>query len=157
MIRLLTVAAIVAVPIAAAAAPELDEGLARWKANTARHQYVIMRGVPAPYTRVRDTSPDTQAKLLHGRDLFDQHCASCHGWSGEGTGPEGFYLVPAPADLLWLGHTPKDRADPYIYWSIAEGGKQFDSEMPAFKYQLSRQDRWALTAYLGNGMPHKSP
>lgn len=157
MIRLLTVAAILAVPVATALAQPDDEGISRWKANTARHQRAIMYGVPAPYTAVRDRSPDSEAKLRRGRTLFDQHCASCHGWSGQGTGPEGFYLVPAPADLLWLGQTPKKTADPYIYWSIAEGGRAFDSEMPAFKYQLSRQDRWALTAYLRNGMPRKSP
>jgi len=149
MIRLLTVAAIVAVPVAAALArPVEDEGLARWKANTQRHQQAILHGVPAPYAGIRDASPDSEAKLRRGRTLFDQHCASCHGWSGEGTGPEGFYLVPAPADLGWLARSPK---------KTAEGGKAFDSEMPAFKHQLGRQDRWALTAYIRNGMPRATP
>ncbi|HET9397447.1 MAG TPA: cytochrome c [Sphingomicrobium sp.] len=156
MIRLLTAAAIIAVPVATAIA-QPEEGPSRWKANTARHQKVLMYGVPEPYAAVRDPSPDNPAKLLRGRDLFDRNCASCHGWSGQGTGPEGFYLVPAPADLEWLGHAPQDRADPYIYWAIAEGGKQFDSEMPAYKYNLTVEDRWALTAFIRNGMPHKSP
>ena len=73
------------------------------------------------------------------------------------TFPEGFFLAPAPADLAWLAGAPKDKADPYIYWSIAEGGQAFASEMPAFKQTLSRQEIWALATYLRAGMPYASP
>lgn len=158
MIRhLVPAAAILAVSVAATALAQPGDGLSRWKANMARHQKVILYGVPAPYAAMRDPTADTPAKLRRGRELFDQNCASCHGWSGEGTGPEGFFLVPAPADLEWLGRAPKDRAGPYIYWSIAEGGKPFDSEMPAYKGRLTRQQIWAITAYLRAGMPQKQP
>jgi mono/diheme cytochrome c family protein len=156
MIRNLT-AVVIAVSSFAVAAAQSDMDRPRWMANMARHQKVVMYGVPAPYSTVRDPLPDTPAKLRRGRNLFDSHCATCHGWSGQGIGPEGIYLVPAPADLEWLGRTPKNKADPYIYWSIAEGGKTFDSEMPAFKQTLSKQQIWALTAYLRAGMPHASP
>lgn len=150
-------AAVIAVSTFAAAAAQSDMDRPRWMANMARHQKVIMYGVPAPYSAARDPLPDTPAKLRRGAAIFDQHCASCHGWSGQGTGPEGFFLVPAPADLEWLGRTPKNRADPYIFWSIVEGGKPFNSEMPAFKRTLSKQDTWSVTAYLRAGMPHASP
>lgn len=156
MIRNLTVA-VIAVSSFAVAAAQSDTDRPRWMANMARHQKVVMYGVPAPYSTMRDPSPDTPVKLRRGRNLFDSHCAACHGWSGQGNGPEGIYLVPAPADLEWLGRKPKNRADPYIYWSIAEGGMAFDSEMPAFKQTLSKQQIWALTAYLRAGMPHASP
>ena len=129
----------------------------RWMANMARHQNVLMYGVPAPYNAVRDPVLDTPAKLRRGAAVFDQHCASCHGWSGQGTGSEGVFLVPAPADLEWLTRTPKNRSNPYIYWSIAEGGRSFNSEMPAYKRTLSRRDIWSVTAYLRAGMPHASP
>lgn len=141
----------------AVAATQSEMDRPRWMANMARHQRVIMHGVPAPYVAVRDPLPNTSAKLRRGAAIFDQHCASCHGWSGQGSGPEGLFLVPAPADLEWLGRQPKDRSDPYIYWSIAEGGKPFDSEMPAFKRTLSKRDIWSVTAYLRAGMPHASP
>ena len=114
-------------------------------------------GVPAPYGALRDPTPDSDAKLRRGAAIFDRQCSSCHGWSGRGTGPEGFFLVPAPADLAWLARTPKDKADPYIYWSVAEGGPAFESEMPAFKHSLSEQDIWSVTAYLRSGMPYANP
>lgn len=153
MMRYLIAAAIVAVP--ALAQPE--DNLSRWKANLARHQQVVMYGVPAPYATARDPSPDSEEKLRRGAAIFDRQCSSCHGWSGHGTGPEGFFLVPAPADLAWLAQTPRDKADPYIFWSIAEGGKAFESEMPAFKHSLAPQDIWSVTAYLRAGMPYAQP
>ena len=116
-----------------------------------------MRGVPAPYDQLRDPAPDSQEKLRRGAAIFDRQCSSCHGWSGRGTGPEGFFLIPAPADLAWLSQAPKDKAEPFIYWSIAEGGRAFESEMPAFKHSLTEEDIWSVTAYLRAGMPYASP
>ena len=156
MIRYLFAAAIIALPLAAVAA-QSDEGPPRWAANIARKRHVIMYGVPRPDNALQDPTADSRAKLARGAALFDRNCASCHGWTGQGTGPEAFALVPAPADLEWLARTPKSRAAPYMYWSIAEGGRQFESEMPAFKGKLSRKDTWALIAYIRAGLPGKTP
>ena len=156
MIRYGFAAAMIVLPLAAAVA-QSDEGPPRWAANIVRKQQVIMHGVPAPYVNLRDPRPDTEAKLRRGRTVFDRNCAACHGWSGEGTGPDAFALVPAPADLEWLAHTPKSRADPYIYWTVAEGGRAFESEMPAFKGKLSKSDIWSVVAYIRAGLPRRSP
>ena len=158
MIRFVMALAIAGTPIAiSAAVAQSDQGPPRWMANIARKQHVIMNGVPRPYGAMRDPAPDTRAKLRRGRDVFDRSCASCHGWSGEGTGPDAFALVPAPADLEWLARTPENRTEPYIYWSVAEGGGSFGSEMPAFKGTLPTKDIWAVTAYIRAGMPNASP
>ena len=154
---ILGAAALVALLLAAAATAQSDEGPPRWAANIARKQQVIMHGVPAPYTDAHDGSVDTAVKLRRGQDVFDRHCTACHGWTGQGSGPEAFALVPAPADLEWLARTPKERAEPYIFWSIAEGGQQFESDMPAFKGTLPANDIWAVTAFIRAGMPRKSP
>ena len=156
MIRYAMAAAIVAFPLAVAAAP-LDQGPPRWAANIVRKQQIIMHGVPRPYTALRDPSPDSRAKVERGRAIFDRHCAACHGWTGQGTGPDAFAQIPAPADLEWLARTPKGRSDPYIYWAVAEGGRDFDSEMPAFKRTLSKNDIWSVVAYIRTGLPRRSP
>ena len=134
-----------------------DEGPPRWAANIARKQFVIMHGLPAAYNRVRDPSVDTSAKQQRGRRTFERNCSSCHGWNGEGGGPEAFALVPAPADLEWLRSTPKNRAGPYLYWTISEGGKEFESDMPAFKGKLSKSEIWSVIAYIRAGMPRATP
>ena len=156
MIRILLSAGVLAF-VAAAATAQPEQKLSRWKANMGRHQQVIMQGVPAPYDKILDPTPDTEAKMRRGAALFDRNCSSCHGWSGAGGGSEGFFLVPAPADLEWLARTPKDRSGAYIYWTVAEGGAAFDSEMPAFKQSLSSEDIWSLAFYLRSGMPYASP
>lgn len=111
-----------------------------------------MHGVPQPYSAL-DPTRDTAAKLARGRAVFNRECAACHGSTGQGTGPDAFAQVPAPADLEWLARTPKARAQPYMYWTIAEGGEQFESGMPAFKSKLPRTDIWAVVAYIRAGMP----
>lgn len=156
MIRYALAAAALFVPIGLVAA-QSDEGQPRWAANLVRKQQVIMHGVPQPYAGMRDRTADTSAKVRRGQVVFERNCAACHGWNGEGDGPDAFAQVPAPADLEWLRTTPKERAQPYLYWTVAEGGHAFDSAMPAFKTKLSRTDIWAAIAYLRAGMPRKTP
>jgi mono/diheme cytochrome c family protein len=156
MIRYVLAAAIVAVPVASAVA-QSDEGPPRWAANIVRKQQVIMHGVPSPYAAMHDSTPDTRAKLQRGRMVFDRNCAACHGWSGQGAGPEAFAQIPAPADLEWLARTPRSRAQPYMYWTVAEGGRAFESEMPAFEGKLAKKDIWAVIAYVRAGLPRRSP
>jgi mono/diheme cytochrome c family protein len=139
------------------AAAQQDVGPPRWAANLVRKQLVIMNGVPRPYTNMHDPLADSAAKLRRGRMIFDRDCSGCHGWSGEGNGPDAFAQVPAPADLEWLAHTPKGRAEPYMYWAVAEGGQSFQSEMPPFKGRLNQKDIWAVIAYVRAGLPGRSP
>jgi mono/diheme cytochrome c family protein len=156
MIRYVLAAAILAAPVAAAVA-QSDDGPPRWAANVVRKQQVIMHGVPAPYAGKRDPASNTPAKLERGRAVFDRNCAACHGWSGQGSGPDAFAQVPAPADLEWLARTPRRPAEPYMYWTVAEGGQAFESEMPGFKGKLSKTDIWAVIAYVRAGLPRRSP
>lgn len=115
-----------------------------------RH-HQMMRGVPAPYGSMRDRTGYSREKLARGAVLFRDHCESCHGGQGRGAGPRAAALYPRPANLSWLAQVPARQAEPYMYWSIAEGGGQFGSDMPAFKMQLARNDIWALIAFVRNG------
>ena len=40
-----------------------------------------------------------------------------------------------------------------MYWTVAEGGAQFGSAMPAFKGTLSKDDIWAVVAYVQARLP----
>jgi mono/diheme cytochrome c family protein len=138
---------------AGAALAQSDSDQPRWMANIARHQLVMMKGVPQPYAAARDPTPDSPAKLRQGAFLFDRNCAACHGIGGQGSGPDAFGLVPPPADLNWLVRSPADKSEPYMYWSIAEGGEAFGSEMPAYKHHLAEKDIWSIIAYVRAGYP----
>ena len=121
-------------------------------ANLVRHQRVMIYGIPAPYRSLVDPLPRTQGKIARGAAVFRRNCAACHGMSGRGEGPERQRLSPPPANLAWLAHTPTSRSDPYMYWTIAEGGPPVGSEMPAFKRMLSRADIWSVIAYIREGL-----
>ena len=56
------------------------------------------------------------------------------------TGDSGHYLRLATLALI------------YMAWTVAEGGAPFGSDMPAFADTLSESDRWAVIAYIRNGL-----
>ncbi|HSR00482.1 MAG TPA: cytochrome c [Sphingomicrobium sp.] len=126
-------------------------------ANMARHHQAMMYGIPKPYDAARDPTPSTSEKLSRGGAVFAQNCASCHGPAGRGDGPAGATLSPPPANLAWLAQMPMSRSDPYMDWTVSEGGKAFQSAMPSFKDTLSASDRWAVIAYVRAGLPSSPP
>jgi mono/diheme cytochrome c family protein len=42
-----------------------------------------------------------------------------------------------------------------MYWTIAEGGSAFSSAMPPFKAALSKEDIWAVIAYIQASLPQE--
>ena len=44
-------------------------------------------------------NPPLVISSMHGRDLFEFYCASCHGRDGRGSGPAASALKTPPADL----------------------------------------------------------
>jgi mono/diheme cytochrome c family protein len=41
----------------------------------------------------------------------------------------------------------------YLMWTIAEGGKPFDTDMPAFKNLLTAKQIWQIITYMRAGFP----
>jgi len=121
-----------------------------------RHHYARMSGIPAPYTSMTNPLPKTKETVQRGADVYEKSCASCHGATGQGDGAEGLKLSPRPGNLAWLSQKPMAQWDPFMYWTIVEGGAQFKTEMPAYKGKLSEHEIWAVTAYIQAHLPEKS-
>ena len=68
---------------------------------------------------------------------------------------QGGQSPPSPALLAYMIRRPIS-VDEYLLWAIADGGEQFDSEMPAFRDKLSRDDIWRVIAYMRAGFPDAS-
>jgi mono/diheme cytochrome c family protein len=101
---------------------------------------------PAPADRDdaetrRDPVPFTPASIAHGKVLFEQRCACCHGPAGHGGGPVSKFFPPAP-DLAYV--TIRSRSDGYIYGTIIFGGRA----MPSQAEGLSERDRWDLVNFV---------
>lgn len=100
-----------------------------------------------------------------GRDLYDQHCAACHGANLEGApdwqeqGPEGRFPAP-PHDET--GHT-WHHGDAMLFDYTSRGGQAyladlgvtFDSGMPAFGAILSDAEIKAILAFIRSTWPEE--
>lgn len=126
------------------------QGLAR---NLPRHASILMSGVPVPYQSVSNPLPRSHGSIARGAAVYAQHCASCHGATGAGDGPAGRALKSPPGDLAWLSQVPTVEWEPFMYWSVAEGGAPFGSAMPAYKDALAPADIWAVIGFIQARLP----
>lgn len=117
-----------------------------------RHTTFMQYGVGAPYEGKTSTVANSPETLEEGRRIYAADCASCHGPKGLGNGEGAYSLSPSPALLAYMIQRPI-AVDEYLLWSISEGGKQFDTKMPAFKDTLSEDDIWRVVAYMRAGFP----
>jgi mono/diheme cytochrome c family protein len=102
------------------------------------------------------------AVLAHGRAIHDVRCAVCHGSQGAGDGPAAAGLALKPASF-GDARMVAEMSPVYWFWRLSEGAlaepfRSLGSVMPAWKDQLSVDDRWAVIAYQhsfsGHGGPH---
>jgi mono/diheme cytochrome c family protein len=110
--------------------------------------------VPEPYQGVSPPNANfltDPANIQAGQELFQRHCATCHGQTGQGDGLAGHNLPLKPANLA----DPRgvSREPPYYwFWRVSEGGtaEPFHTQgsvMPAWKHHLSARERWQVIAF----------
>ena len=86
----------------------------------------------------------SEALLLEGRQLFDINCSHCHGRDGFGDGPVAGYLKELPANLH--RQQVQEESIETLYRIITDGREA----MPAFRGELSADERWALAYYVND-------
>ncbi|MDH3690228.1 MAG: cytochrome c [Gammaproteobacteria bacterium] len=118
----------------------------------ARHWTFMHSGTPLEYRGQWNPLALTPDVVRAGGLLYQEQCAVCHGAQGMGDGEAAKALNPSPALLAYMIQMPMS-VDEYLMWSIAEGGKQFGTDMPAFKRTLSPEDIWKIVAYMRGGFP----
>jgi mono/diheme cytochrome c family protein len=99
--------------------------------------------------------------IARGREIYMTRCAVCHGEEGRGDGPAVTALPVKPPDLRDPGMVG-EMAGNYWFWRVSEGGlvEPFRSQgsiMPAWKDELSVEDRWAVIAYQHTFSGHRGP
>ena len=122
----------------------------RWRIE--RHQTYIEKGVPEAYRGAVNPLSRIPSALEAGEALYGQHCAACHDAAGQGRGEAGLSLYPSPALLAHLVRLPS-RADEYLLWTIAEGGNDLATDMPAFKDTLETAQIWQIITFMRAGFP----
>jgi mono/diheme cytochrome c family protein len=84
--------------------------------------------------------PKDEASIERGKQLYQKHCAICHGTAGRGDGPGAGRLNPKPTDLTKVAGR---HSDGDIAWKIAKGR----GPMPGWEKKLSENDIWDLTNF----------
>lgn len=87
----------------------------------------------------------------NGKTIYDQHCAACHGATGDGNGPASVWLYPKPRNfsvgLFKIKSTPGQSlpTDEDLFQSVSRGLP--GSSMPSFSY-LTEQERHEVVQYV---------
>ncbi len=112
--------------------------------------------VPEEFAGLTNPIPSDEASLDRGAEIYTAQCATCHGDFGNGDGPGGEALDPAPAAIA---HTSQMMSDAYLFWRITEGGIAFETGMIPYRDILDEDARWDVINYvraLGRGEVHPS-
>src|SRR3546814_8994713 len=92
--------------------------------------------------RISDWSSDVCSSDL---TLYGQNCASCHGMSGDGRGPDAARLDPPPIAFSDAARA-RERSVFGLYQVIEQG---LDGTAMQSFADLPAADRWALAFYTG--------
>jgi mono/diheme cytochrome c family protein len=110
--------------------------------------YTVAPNIPTPPVPItarfaQDPRPDGPERVAAGAAIYQARCAICHGPRGRGDGPAAFTLRPRPVDLTV--HVPQHPPGEVHYW-ISEGVA--GTGMPAWRDQLSEDERWDVVRFL---------
>ncbi len=129
----------------------------------AAHGDHVHPSIPPEYVNAHiPTRVWTDPKMIaKGKEIFTAKCVLCHGETGDGKGPSAVNLSLKPADLT-DGKMVAEMPDNFWVWRVSEGGlvepfKSKGSVMPAWKGDLSMNDRWAVIAYAHTLSGHCGP
>jgi mono/diheme cytochrome c family protein len=109
--------------------------------------------VPPAYSNahIPDAVWTDSTMIAKGKEIYVAKCALCHGEKGDGNVPGAANLPLQPADLTDAKMVAEMPGNFWV-WRVSEGGlvepfKSKGSVMPAWKGELSMNDRWAVIAY----------
>ena len=99
--------------------------------------------VPDKYKNMPNPIKSDATSIATGKELYMQHCKSCHGTKGKGDGPKAAQLDTESGDFTKPDF--QKQTDGALFYKTSEGRK----DMPSFKKKIADQnDIWAVVNYL---------
>jgi mono/diheme cytochrome c family protein len=115
--------------------------------SPARKTYYLRNGVPSAYRGKKNPFQATIGNVVEGARLYDLRCAVCHGMMGIGDGEGGEKLDYPPADLGSSLADPLNNDD-FFFWTIADGGAPFGTDMPPYRNDLKEAEIWKIVVFM---------
>ena len=99
--------------------------------------------VPDKYKNMANPVKSDATSLATGKELYNQHCKSCHGTKGKGDGPKAAQLDTECGDFTKAA--TQSQSDGSLFYKTSEGRK----DMPSFKKKIPDQDDiWSIVNYI---------
>jgi len=99
--------------------------------------------VPDKYKNMANPVKSDATSIATGKELYTQHCKSCHGTKGKGDGPKAAQLDTECGDFT--KPATQTQTDGALFYKTTEGRK----DMPSFKKKISDpNDIWAVVNYM---------
>src|SRR5205814_2039403 len=102
--------------------------------------------------------PDvTPGFMQHGKTVYEQNCAACHGLKGDGKGDAAAFLLPKPRNFVQANYrlrtTPPSQlpTDADLFRSVSHGMP--GTPMPPWRVNLNENDRWSVVEYIKTFSP----
>ncbi len=98
--------------------------------------------IPPPVENIENPVDDNDDARSQGERLYERECASCHGDSGQGDGPDASDLDDFPGDFT--SDAFAELPDGVIFFMTKEG----KDDMPAYDGDLTDQQIWQVIRYI---------
>lgn len=99
--------------------------------------------VPDAFKNKANSVKSDATSITTGKNLYADHCKSCHGTKGKGDGSKAAQLDTECGDFTKA--TFQAQTDGSIFYKISEGRK----DMPSFKKKIPEANElWALINYV---------
>jgi mono/diheme cytochrome c family protein len=105
----------------------------------------ILRGRVEAAALTNPFEPNLRS-IEKGRQLFNTHCAVCHGRTGLGDGPVGQKFIAQPFDLTI--QYVQNKPDGEIFFTITNGSVV----MPFYRDSLDSDERWHVVNFVKHGL-----
>ena len=104
---------------------------------------------PEDTRKLKNPIKAASASIQKGKDVYEKHCARCHGTKGDGKGPESARLNPKATNFK-ESHGER-MTDGELFWKITTGR----GSMPSFEKDLTVEERWHVINYFSAFTKHK--
>jgi mono/diheme cytochrome c family protein len=99
--------------------------------------------VPDKYKNMPNPVKSDATSIATGKELYTQHCKSCHGTKGKGDGPKAAQLDTESGDFTKADF--QKQTDGAIFYKTSEGRK----DMPSFKKKIADENNiWSVINYV---------